>query len=111
MENGVVEPVRKENLGVRICSLCRSVPWRIVSCEIAALVTPFHTTCLSAGPAQDGPHATWRIISKAIDELHASLESRPGETAMAEDPAGLKVSWGRLEAQHVLPPRVSLHYG
>ncbi|XP_022352247.1 transcription termination factor 2 [Enhydra lutris kenyoni] len=43
------------------------------------------------GPAQDGPHATWRIISKAIDELHASLESRPGETAMAEDPAGLKV--------------------
>lgn len=40
---------------------------------------------------QDGPHATWKIISKAIDELHESLESRPGETAVAEDPAGLKV--------------------
>lgn len=45
---------------------------------------------------QDGPHATWKIISKAIDELHESLESRPGETAVAEDPAGLKVSQGRL---------------
>ncbi|CAD7693012.1 unnamed protein product [Nyctereutes procyonoides] len=46
----------------------------------------------SGGPMQqDGPHATWKIISKAIDELHESLESRPGETAVAEDPTGLKV--------------------
>ena len=66
-----------------------------------ALVMAFHTTCLYAGPTQDGPHATWKIISKAIDELHSSLESRPGESAMAEDPAGLKVSQGRLKVQRV----------
>ncbi|XP_034510060.1 transcription termination factor 2 isoform X3 [Ailuropoda melanoleuca] len=47
--------------------------------------------CFGGPTKQDGPHATWKIISKAIDELHASLESRPGETAVAEDPAGLKV--------------------
>ncbi|XP_028608856.1 transcription termination factor 2 [Grammomys surdaster] len=33
----------------------------------------------------------WKITSEAIDELHRSLESCPGETAVAEDPAGLKV--------------------
>ncbi|XP_012518520.1 PREDICTED: transcription termination factor 2 [Propithecus coquereli] len=36
-------------------------------------------------------HAVWKVTSEAIDELHRSLESRPGETAVAEDPAGLKV--------------------
>uniref|UniRef100_G1SDP6 Transcription termination factor 2 n=1 Tax=Oryctolagus cuniculus TaxID=9986 RepID=G1SDP6_RABIT len=40
---------------------------------------------------QDCLHAVWKITSEAIDELHRSLESRPGETAEAEDPAGLKV--------------------
>ena len=66
-------------------------------------MTSLDTTCLYAGPTkQDGPHATWKIISKAIDELHASLESRPGETAVAEDPAGLKVSWGSLVVPSVL---------
>lgn len=29
--------------------------------------------------------AVWQITSEAIDELHRSLESRPGETAVAED--------------------------
>ncbi|XP_038957991.1 transcription termination factor 2 isoform X1 [Rattus norvegicus] len=33
----------------------------------------------------------WKITSEAIDELHRSLESCPGKTAVAEDPAGLKV--------------------
>ncbi|KAM7318191.1 hypothetical protein ACRRTK_022928 [Alexandromys fortis] len=33
----------------------------------------------------------WKITSEAIDELHRSLESCPDETAVAEDPAGLKV--------------------
>ncbi|XP_021051862.1 transcription termination factor 2 [Mus pahari] len=33
----------------------------------------------------------WKITSEAIDELHRSLKSCPGETAVAEDPAGLKV--------------------
>ncbi|XP_045752823.2 transcription termination factor 2 isoform X1 [Mirounga angustirostris] len=47
--------------------------------------------CYGGPTKQDGPHAMWEIISKAIDELHASLESRPGETAVAEDPAGLKL--------------------
>ncbi|KAK7807818.1 hypothetical protein U0070_012052 [Myodes glareolus] len=36
-------------------------------------------------------HNVWKITSEAIDELHRSLESCPGETAVAEDPAGLKV--------------------
>ncbi|XP_037682200.1 transcription termination factor 2 isoform X2 [Choloepus didactylus] len=36
-------------------------------------------------------HAVWKVTSEAIDELHRSLESRPGETVVAEDPAGLKV--------------------
>ncbi|KAB1273778.1 Transcription termination factor 2 [Camelus dromedarius] len=39
---------------------------------------------------QDRLHAVWKITSEAIDELHRSLESRPGETVVAEDPAGLK---------------------
>ncbi|EPY90188.1 transcription termination factor 2 [Camelus ferus] len=47
---------------------------------------------LYAGPMnQDRLHAVWKITSEAIDELHRSLESRPGETVVAEDPAGLKV--------------------
>ena len=41
---------------------------------------------------QDRLHAVWKVTSEAIDELHRSLESSPGETAVAEDPAGLKVS-------------------
>lgn len=45
------------------------------------------------GPMSQGRlRAVWQITSEAIDELHRSLESRPGETAVAEDPAGLKVS-------------------
>lgn len=40
---------------------------------------------------QDRFHSIWKITSEAIDRLHQSLESRPGETAEAEDPAGLKV--------------------
>ncbi|EPQ03772.1 Transcription termination factor 2 [Myotis brandtii] len=44
------------------------------------------------GPTnQDRLHSVWKITSEAIDELHRSLESCPGETAVAEDPAGLKV--------------------
>nr|XP_036308596.1 transcription termination factor 2 isoform X6 [Pipistrellus kuhlii] len=42
-------------------------------------------------PNQERLHAVWKITSEAIDELHRSLESCPGETAVAEDPAGLKV--------------------
>lgn len=48
---------------------------------------------------QDHVHAVWKITSEAIDQLHRSLESCPGETAVAEDPAGLKVSQGRLPVQ------------
>ncbi|XP_065762256.1 transcription termination factor 2 isoform X1 [Muntiacus reevesi] len=48
--------------------------------------------CCGGSVSQDGLHAVWKITSEAIDELHRSLESCPGETAMAEDPAGLKVS-------------------
>ncbi|KFO30318.1 Transcription termination factor 2 [Fukomys damarensis] len=40
---------------------------------------------------QDHFYAVWKLTSEAIDELHRSLESRPGEAAVAEDPAGLKV--------------------
>nr|XP_027796048.1 transcription termination factor 2 [Marmota flaviventris] len=40
---------------------------------------------------QDHLYAVWKITSEAIDRLHRSLESCPGETAVAEDPAGLKV--------------------
>ncbi|XP_032468335.1 transcription termination factor 2 isoform X6 [Phocoena sinus] len=44
------------------------------------------------GPMSQGRlRAVWQITSEAIDELHRSLESRPGETAVAEDPAGLKI--------------------
>ncbi|XP_049566051.1 transcription termination factor 2 isoform X6 [Orcinus orca] len=47
---------------------------------------------LYAGPMSQGHlRAVWQITSEAIDELHRSLESRPGETAVAEDPAGLKI--------------------
>ncbi|KAB0404404.1 hypothetical protein E2I00_000463, partial [Balaenoptera physalus] len=47
---------------------------------------------LYAGPmSQDRLRSVWQITSEAIDELHRSLESRPGETAVAEDPAGLKI--------------------
>ncbi|MBZ3878251.1 Transcription termination factor 2 [Sciurus carolinensis] len=46
----------------------------------------------SGGPRnQDRLHPVWKITSEAIDELHRSLESRPGETVVAEDPPGLKV--------------------
>ncbi|XP_045442951.1 transcription termination factor 2 isoform X6 [Pipistrellus kuhlii] len=46
---------------------------------------------LNGPPNQERLHAVWKITSEAIDELHRSLESCPGETAVAEDPAGLKV--------------------
>lgn len=59
-----------------------------------------HNLDLSAGAvSQNGLHAVWKITSEAIDELHRSLESCPGETAMAEDPAGLKVSWEGPQAR------------
>ncbi|KAM9686889.1 transcription termination factor 2 isoform 3-T3 [Trichechus inunguis] len=49
-------------------------------------------TCLYAGhTSQDRLHAVWKITSEAIDELHRSLASCPGEAAVAEDPLGLKV--------------------
>ncbi|XP_059740634.1 transcription termination factor 2 isoform X1 [Bos taurus] len=48
--------------------------------------------CCGGAVSQNGLHAVWKITSEAIDELHRSLESCPGETAMAEDPAGLKIS-------------------
>ncbi|XP_029803887.1 transcription termination factor 2 isoform X1 [Suricata suricatta] len=47
--------------------------------------------CYGGAPMPDGPHTVWKVISKAIDELHQSLESRPAESALAEDPPGLKV--------------------
>ncbi|KAF0886606.1 TTF2 factor, partial [Crocuta crocuta] len=47
--------------------------------------------CCGGPPKPDGPHAVWKVISKAIDELHQSLGSRPAESAVAEDPPGLKV--------------------
>lgn len=58
-------------------------------------MSPLGNTSLYTGPTnQDRLHAVWKITSEAIDELHRSLESCPGETAVAEDPAGLKVSRG-----------------
>ncbi|XP_005389109.1 PREDICTED: transcription termination factor 2 [Chinchilla lanigera] len=46
----------------------------------------------AGGPRnQDHYYAVWKVTSEAIDELHRSLESCPGETAVAEDPAGLRV--------------------
>ncbi|XP_007119445.2 transcription termination factor 2 isoform X2 [Physeter macrocephalus] len=47
--------------------------------------------CCGGPKGQDRLRAVWQITSEAIDELHRSLESRPGETAVAEDPAGLKI--------------------
>ncbi|XP_045402870.1 transcription termination factor 2 isoform X1 [Lemur catta] len=48
---------------------------------------------VTAGGAanRDCLHGVWKVTSEAIDELHRSLESRPGETAVAEDPAGLRI--------------------
>ncbi|ERE91540.1 transcription termination factor 2 [Cricetulus griseus] len=54
--------------------------------------TPEGPSQCSGGPMnQQRLHNVWKITSEAIDELHRSLESCPGETAVAEDPAGLKV--------------------
>ncbi|KAM5295352.1 transcription termination factor 2 isoform 2-T2 [Glossophaga mutica] len=47
--------------------------------------------CYGGPVHQDRLHSVWKVTSEAIDELHRSLESCPGETAVAEDPAGLKV--------------------
>ncbi|XP_019517015.1 PREDICTED: transcription termination factor 2 isoform X1 [Hipposideros armiger] len=47
--------------------------------------------CSGGSTNHDSLYAVWKVTSKAIDELHRSLESCPGETAVAEDPAGLKV--------------------
>ncbi|XP_055484380.1 transcription termination factor 2 [Psammomys obesus] len=47
--------------------------------------------CSGGHTNQHRLYNVWRITSEAIDELHRSLESCPGETAVAEDPAGLKV--------------------
>ncbi|XP_006161455.1 transcription termination factor 2 [Tupaia chinensis] len=63
--------------------------WQPVSaCQEAARG---FSQCYGGHTNQDRLHAVWKITSEAIDELHRSLESRPGETAVAEDPAGLKV--------------------
>lgn len=49
---------------------------------------------LCAGLSHLDPlHSVWKVTSEAIEELHQSLKSRPDESAMVEDPAGLKVSW------------------
>ncbi|XP_075416089.1 transcription termination factor 2 isoform X2 [Tenrec ecaudatus] len=45
----------------------------------------------SSHASQDHLHSVWKITSEAIDELHRSFGSCPGETAVAEDPPGLKV--------------------
>uniref|UniRef100_A0A8C3VM94 Transcription termination factor 2 n=1 Tax=Catagonus wagneri TaxID=51154 RepID=A0A8C3VM94_9CETA len=47
--------------------------------------------CRGGSASQDRLHSVWKVTREAIDELHRSLESRPDETAVAEDPAGLKV--------------------
>ncbi|XP_053448178.1 transcription termination factor 2 isoform X2 [Nycticebus coucang] len=47
--------------------------------------------CRGDCTSQDRLRAVWTVTVKAIDELHRSLESCPAETAVAEDPAGLKV--------------------
>ncbi|XP_064138440.1 transcription termination factor 2 [Loxodonta africana] len=41
--------------------------------------------------SRDRLHAVWKITGEAIDELHRSLASCPRETAVVEDPPGLKV--------------------
>nr|XP_040145019.1 transcription termination factor 2 [Ictidomys tridecemlineatus] len=62
---------------------------------------------------QDHLYSVWKITSEAIDRLHRSLESCPGETAVAEDPAGLKVScedsWYRVSLNILIsfPPQDS----
>ncbi|XP_054420708.1 transcription termination factor 2 [Pteronotus mesoamericanus] len=50
-----------------------------------------HNQCCGGPMKQDRLLSVWKVTSEAIDELHRSLESCPGETAVAEDPAGLKV--------------------
>lgn len=68
-------------------------PHCIPSPEDMALVTSLGNTCLFTGHMnQHRLHSVWKITSEAIDELHRSLESCPGQTAVAEDPAGLKVN-------------------
>ncbi|XP_021121409.1 transcription termination factor 2 isoform X2 [Heterocephalus glaber] len=47
--------------------------------------------CSGGHRKQDRYYAVWKVTSEAIDELHRSLESCPGEAGVAEDPAGLKV--------------------
>ncbi|GAB1287919.1 Transcription termination factor 2 [Apodemus speciosus] len=47
--------------------------------------------CSGGHTNQHRLYNVWKITSDAIDELHRSLESCPGETVVAEDPAGLKV--------------------
>lgn len=65
-------------------------------------MTPLSHARLYAGPrSHDRLHAVWKITSEAIDALHRSLESRPAEAAVAEDPAGLKVSQGGAMVQGV----------
>lgn len=65
-------------------------------------MTPLGNSYLFAGPTKHDPvYAVWKITSEAIAELHRSLESCPAETAVAEDPAGLKVSQGGVMVQSV----------
>ncbi|XP_036780354.2 transcription termination factor 2 isoform X1 [Manis pentadactyla] len=61
---------------------------RQAACQVAVGAP---SQCYRGCTNQRGPPAVWKIISEAIDELHRSLESRPGDTAVAEDPDGLKV--------------------
>ncbi|XP_066124266.1 transcription termination factor 2 isoform X3 [Saccopteryx bilineata] len=60
--------------------------------KAACLVAAGQSSYFCGGPTNQGHlHAVWKITSEAIDELHRSLESRPDETALVEDPDGLKV--------------------
>ena len=82
-------------LGIKPIYVSQVLQWQhcIPSPQDTALVTSLGNTCLSSGHMnQHHLYNVWKITSEAIDELHRSLKSCPGETAVAEDPAGLKVS-------------------
>ncbi|XP_014635367.1 PREDICTED: transcription termination factor 2 [Ceratotherium simum simum] len=58
------------------------------ACQVAAGGS---SQCHGGPTHQDCLHTGWKITKEAIDALHRSLESCPSETAVAEDPAGLKI--------------------
>ncbi|KAM5256064.1 transcription termination factor 2 [Ctenodactylus gundi] len=55
--------------------------------------------CFGGYMNQDCFLAEYKITSEAIDALHRSLESCPGEAAVAEDPVGLKIPLLRHQKQ------------